>query len=64
MPEVDDASWSHNEIDRFILAELQRQGLSPSPPADPRTLVRRLYVDLIGLPPPIVVGFGESDGYE
>jgi hypothetical protein len=38
-------------VDRFILAELREKGLSPNPPADKRTLVRRLYLDLIGLPP-------------
>ncbi|WP_231691085.1 PSD1 and planctomycete cytochrome C domain-containing protein [Aureliella helgolandensis] len=47
--EVDD--WCRNEIDRFILAKLTEVGLSPSLPAEPHTLVRRLYLDLIGLPP-------------
>ena len=49
-PQVDDA-WVHNEIDAWVWQRLQQNGLSPSPQADPRTLVRRLYFDLIGLPP-------------
>lgn len=55
IPVVDDDQWSKNEIDQFILATLKSKGLTPSPPADARTLVRRVYVDLIGLPAPIEV---------
>jgi hypothetical protein len=40
-----------NPLDAFILARLQEKGLSPAPPADKRTLIRRAYFDLIGLPP-------------
>ncbi len=40
-----------NAIDQFIVAELQRQGLAQAPRADRRTLIRRLYFDLVGLPP-------------
>ena len=40
-----------NPIDRFILARLEKEGLKPSPSADPRTLIRRLTFDVIGLPP-------------
>jgi hypothetical protein len=46
------AEWPVNEIDRFILARLGGEGLLPSPAADAVTLVRRLYFDLTGLPPP------------
>ena len=46
-----DTSWSIHPIDRFIFAELKKHGLKPNPPADNRTLVRRLYFDLLGLPP-------------
>ena len=47
--------WSKNPVDRFTLASLRDRGLVPSEPADARTLVRRVYLDLIGLPPPIDV---------
>lgn len=50
-PSVRDASWARNPIDRFVLAELERQGLQPNPPADRETLLRRLYLDVTGLPP-------------
>jgi hypothetical protein len=43
--------WSSNPIDRFVYAGLREKGLSPSPPAEPRALVRRLSYDLTGLPP-------------
>ncbi len=50
-PVVKDKDWPLDRIDNFILARLETEGLTPSPPADPRTLVRRLYFDIIGLPP-------------
>lgn len=50
-PKVKNQNWAHNEIDRFILAALEEAELSPSPPADPRTFVRRATFDLTGLPP-------------
>ncbi|MBI1832981.1 MAG: DUF1549 domain-containing protein, partial [Planctomycetes bacterium] len=40
-----------NPIDRFIRARLKKEGIAPAPTADPRTLLRRLYFDVIGLPP-------------
>jgi hypothetical protein len=48
----DDASWVRNPIDAYILAQLRQAGLRPAPEADRRTLIRRLYFDLLGLPPP------------
>lgn len=51
LPKVADASWPRNEIDHFVLARLEKEGLKPSEPADKYTLVRRVYLDLIGLPP-------------
>ncbi|MBV8488696.1 MAG: PSD1 domain-containing protein, partial [Planctomycetaceae bacterium] len=50
-PEVKDATWPASPIDRFILARLEARGMTPSPPADRRTLLRRLTFDLTGLPP-------------
>ena len=50
-PAVKDAEWSANSIDRFVLAKLESKGLRPSEAADKYTLVRRVYLDLIGLPP-------------
>jgi hypothetical protein len=43
--------WVRSQIDAFVLARLQKEGLAPSPPTDKRTLLRRVYLDLIGLPP-------------
>jgi hypothetical protein len=50
-PEARHSDWPVNEIDYFILQRLERAGLAPAAPAEPRTLIRRLYFDLIGLPP-------------
>lgn len=50
-PSVANSSWTRNEIDNFILAKLESKKLKPSNEASARTLVRRLYFDLIGLPP-------------
>src|SRR5262249_10864548 len=59
LPQVKHADWVRNPIDRFILAKLEQEGLSPSPEADRTTLIRRLSLDLIGLPPTI----GEVDSF-
>ena len=47
------SNWIINDIDKFILSELKKQNLRPSQQADKRTLIRRLYFDLTGLPPTI-----------
>ena len=50
-PAVTDRDWSENPVDQFIRAKLEVKGLKPAPPADRRTLIRRVYFYLIGLPP-------------
>ncbi|MFK7766873.1 MAG: PSD1 and planctomycete cytochrome C domain-containing protein [Mariniblastus sp.] len=50
-PDVRNAEWPANPIDQFVLSKLESAGLSPAKPASKRTLVRRVYYDLIGLPP-------------
>ncbi|MBS1788671.1 MAG: DUF1553 domain-containing protein [Acidobacteria bacterium] len=51
VPQVKMRSWVKNDIDAFVLAKLEAKGLRPSPAASPRDLLRRVYFDLIGLPP-------------
>src|SRR5262245_24720166 len=53
LPGVKNRSWLRTPIDNFILAQLEKQGLAPSPEADRGALIRRLSLDLIGLPPAI-----------
>jgi hypothetical protein len=50
-PAVKNTSWVKNDVDRFVLAKLEASGMTASAPADKRTLIRRAYYDLIGLPP-------------
>ncbi|NDC53068.1 MAG: DUF1553 domain-containing protein [Planctomycetia bacterium] len=50
-PEVRQAAWVRNPIDRFVLAKIEAAGLAPAPEAERATLIRRLYADLVGLPP-------------
>lgn len=51
VPEVDGRDWVRTPIDSFVLARLEARGLKPAPPADKRTLIRRVTLDMIGLPP-------------
>jgi len=51
LPEVKDRRWGRNELDRFVLARLEQEGLKPNAEADRPTLLRRVTLDLTGLPP-------------
>ncbi|NNE90713.1 MAG: DUF1553 domain-containing protein [Verrucomicrobiales bacterium] len=51
VPSTSHPEWARNEIDHFVLAKLEESGLEPNADADPRTFLRRLSFDLIGLPP-------------
>lgn len=51
VPSVKNESWVRNEIDRFILAKLEAKGWQPASAAPPRALLRRMYLDISGLPP-------------
>src|SRR5262249_49089226 len=51
LPAVRNEHWVHNAIDYFVLARLEKEGLVPSPEADRATLIRRVSLDLTGLPP-------------
>ena len=55
LPKVTDAAWPVDPIDHFVLAKLEEKKLHPSTDADPEVMVRRLYFDLVGLPPPAEV---------
>ena len=51
VPEVKNKTWPRTPIDNFVLAKLESKGIAPSPEADKETLVRRVHMDLLGLPP-------------
>ncbi len=53
LPTVNNQAWVRNPIDHFVLARLEKEGLQPASEASPETLLRRLYLDLIGLPPSV-----------
>ena len=53
LPSVKDEKWAHDPLDRFILARLERESLHPSPEADKSALLRRVSLDLTGLPPTV-----------
>ncbi|MEE2947468.1 MAG: DUF1549 domain-containing protein, partial [Verrucomicrobiota bacterium] len=61
-----DSTWMRNGIDRFILARLESEGIAPSQEASRSTLVRRLSLDLTGLPPApeVALGFVNDDSPE
>ncbi len=59
LPAVKDSRWPRNELDRFVLARMEAEGLKPSPEADKSVLIRRATMDLTGLPPTIE----EVDGF-
>lgn len=50
-PAVNDTAWCRTPIDRFVFELLEQRGIKPNAPADRRVLIRRLYFDLLGLPP-------------
>lgn len=51
VPEVAEAPWVANPVDAFVLRRLEKKGIEPSPPAAAERLLRRLHLDLVGLPP-------------
>jgi hypothetical protein len=53
LPQVKNKSWVRNPVDAFVLARLEKEGLQPMPEADRAVLLRRVYLDLIGLPPSV-----------
>ncbi|HEX3703576.1 MAG TPA: DUF1549 domain-containing protein, partial [Vicinamibacterales bacterium] len=66
VPEVKRSDWAKTDIDRFVLARLEQEGLTPVPAADKRMLIRRATLDLIGLPPTVeeIEAFEHDDSPE
>jgi hypothetical protein len=69
LPPVHCSRWCRNAIDRFVLARLEKEGLAPSREADKETLIRRVTLDLTGLPPSLkevddFLGDPSADAYE
>lgn len=69
IPQVKNEAWVRNPIDAFVLARLEREGLTPGPEASRATLIRRLSLDLTGLPPALSAqdayfGDGSDQAYE
>jgi hypothetical protein len=68
-PTVEQQQWPRNAIDHFVLARLEKEPLPPTPAADPAILLRRVYLDMIGLPPTVAqvdayVSDPSDDAYE
>ena len=59
VPKLKNAAWVRNPIDAFVLAKLEAKGWKPSPPAAPNAWLRRVYLDVTGLPPT----FEEQDAF-
>ncbi|NOX53593.1 MAG: DUF1553 domain-containing protein [Planctomycetes bacterium] len=69
VPSVRRSDWVANPIDAFVLARLEQEGLEPNPPTSKETLIRRVALDLIGLPPTLeeidaFLADGSPDAYE
>src|SRR5262249_19100544 len=69
LPQVKNQSWVRTPVDAFVLARLEKEGLTPAPEASKETLLRRVYLDLIGLPPTVkeideFLNDKSPDGYE
>lgn len=60
VPRVNEKTWCRNALDAFVLSRLEREGLKPAPPAEKATLLRRVTLDLTGLPPTL----GEIAAFE